>query len=153
MMQDEIISIEKLGKRKTVDIEVSGNHLFYANNILTHNSNSDVDLTNTSESMGITHTADCILALITSEQLDELDQLCIKQLKNRWGDLSHNRRFNVGIDRAKMKIYNLEQSAQSNVNMDTSKRATGGSQSFADDAPFATAKGKKDIFGSGSSLI
>lgn len=49
MIHDEIVSIEKLGKRKTVDIEVTGNHLFYANGVLTHNSNSDVDLTNTSE--------------------------------------------------------------------------------------------------------
>jgi replicative DNA helicase len=118
--------------------------------------NSDVDLTNTSESMGITHTADCILGLITSEQLDELGQLCIKQLKNRWGDISHYRRFNVGIDRAKMKIYNLEESAQNHAAVDTSNRVTGGSKSvqdFESDAPFATGKSKKDIFGSGSSLL
>ena len=77
--------------------------------------NSDVDLTNTSESMGITHTADCILGLISSEELDNLGQLMIKQLKNRWGDLSYYRRFVVGIDRAKMQLYNLEESAQRNV--------------------------------------
>ena len=77
--------------------------------------NSDVDLTNTSESMGITHTADCILGLITSEDLDSLGQLMIKQLKNRWGDLGYYRRFLVGIERAKMKIYDLEESAQQNV--------------------------------------
>ena len=77
--------------------------------------NSDVDLTNTSESMGITHTADCILGLITSEDLDSLGQLMIKQLKNRWGDLSYYRRFVVGIDRSKMKLYDLEDSAQRNV--------------------------------------
>lgn len=77
--------------------------------------NTDVDLTNTSESMGITHTADCILGLITSEELDGLGQLMIKQLKNRWGDLSYYRRFVVGIDRAKMQIYDLEDSAQSNI--------------------------------------
>jgi replicative DNA helicase len=77
--------------------------------------NSDVDLTNTSESMGITHTADCILGLITSEALDDLGQLMIKQLKNRWGDLSHYRKFLVGIDKSKMKIYNLEESAQQNI--------------------------------------
>jgi KaiC/GvpD/RAD55 family RecA-like ATPase len=77
--------------------------------------NSDVDLTNTSESMGITHTADCILGLITSEDLDSLGQLMIKQLKNRWGDLGYYRRFIVGIERAKMKIYDLEESAQANV--------------------------------------
>ena len=80
--------------------------------------NSDVDLTNTSESMGITHTADCILGLITSEDLDNLGQLMIKQLKNRWGDLGYYRRFVVGIDRAKMKIYDLEDSAQNGVSQD-----------------------------------
>ena len=77
--------------------------------------NSDVDLTNTSDSMGITHTADCILGLITSEDLDNLGQLMIKQLKNRWNDLSYYRRFVVGIDRAKMRIYDLEDSAQNGL--------------------------------------
>ena len=77
--------------------------------------NTDVDLTNTSESMGITHTADCILALISSEELENLGQLMIKQLKNRWGDINMYRRFVVGIDRSRMKIFNLEESAQKNV--------------------------------------
>jgi hypothetical protein len=77
--------------------------------------NSDVDLTNTSESMGITHTADAIFALITSEELENLGQLMIKQLKNRWGDLNYYRRFVIGIDRSRMKLYNLEEGAQKNV--------------------------------------
>ena len=77
--------------------------------------NSDVDLTNTSESMGITHTADCILGLITSEDLDSRGQLMIKQLKNRWGDLGYYRRFVVGIERAKMKLFNLEDRAQDGI--------------------------------------
>lgn len=99
--------------------------------------NSDVDLTNTSESMGITHTADCILGLVTSEQLDELGQLMLKQLKNRWGDLSYYRRFLVGIDRAKMKIYELEESAQNNVNLDDSSGGDSGkkTRSYEDDGP------------------
>jgi endo-1,4-beta-mannosidase len=78
--------------------------------------NSDVDLTNTSESMGITHTADAIFGIITTEALDELGQIMIKQLKNRWGDINYYRRFLVGIDRSKMKIYELEESAQRNIN-------------------------------------
>jgi len=94
--------------------------------------NSDVDLTNTSESMGITHTADCILGLVTSEALDELGQLMIKQLKNRWGDLGYYRRFLVGIERAKMKIYELEESAQKNINID-GNGGGGGSMSRNDD--------------------
>ena len=129
MKLDEIISIEKLDKRKTVDIEVSGNHLFYANGILTHNSNSDVDLTNTSESMGITHTADAIFALITSEDLESRGQLMIKQLKNRWGDLGYYRRFVVGIDRSRMKLYDLEDSAQDNIQSEASKAVN------SDDSP------------------
>lgn len=96
--------------------------------------NSDVDLTNTSESMGITHTADCILGLVTSEQLDELGQLMIKQLKNRWGDLGYYRRFLVGIDRSKMKIYELEESAQKNINIDGNGGGNSGKK-YSDDAP------------------
>ena len=95
--------------------------------------NSDVDLTNTSESMGITHTADCILGLVTSEQLDELGQLMIKQLKNRWGDLGYYRRFLVGVERAKMKIYELEESAQKNISFDSNGGS--GKKSNDDDTP------------------
>lgn len=77
--------------------------------------NSDVDLTNTSESMGITHTADAIFGLITSEDLESLGQIMIKQLKNRWGDLGYFRRFVVGIDRSRMKLFDLEDGAQRNI--------------------------------------
>lgn len=84
--------------------------------------NSDVDLTNTSESMGITHTADAIFGLITSEELESRGQLMIKQLKNRWGDLGYYRRFVVGIDRSKMKLFDLEESAQKNVQSETTNK-------------------------------
>jgi replicative DNA helicase len=99
--------------------------------------NSDVDLTNTSESMGITHTADCILGLVSSEYLDEMNQLMIKQLKNRWGDISYYRRFLVGIERAKMKIYELEESAQENINLEGPSGGGGqqGKKKFNDDGP------------------
>jgi replicative DNA helicase len=103
--------------------------------------NSDVDLTNTSESMGITHTADCILGLVTSEQLDELGQLMIKQLKNRWGDLGYYRRFLVGVERAKMKIYELEESAQKNISFDSN----GGSGKKSDDDDDTPMFDKTDI--------
>ena len=83
--------------------------------------NSDVDLTNTSESMGVTHTADAIFALITSEDLESRGQLMIKQLKNRWGDLGYYRRFVVGIDRARMKLFDLEDKAQLDVQNDIQK--------------------------------
>jgi replicative DNA helicase len=81
---------------------------------------SDVDLTNTSESMGIAHTADCILGLISSEELESLGQIMIKQLKNRWGDLGFYRRFVVGINRSKMRIFDLEENVQTGVNNETS---------------------------------
>ena len=97
--------------------------------------NSDVDLTNTSESMGITHTADCILGLISSEDLDNLGQLMIKQLKNRWGDLGYYRRFVVGIDRAKMKLYDLEDSAQNGISNDASANTSFSRPPGLDDTP------------------
>lgn len=77
--------------------------------------NSDVDLTNTSESMGITHTADLILALISTEELEDSKQIMIKQLKNRYNDLSQHRRFVVGIERSKMKLFDLDSSHQENI--------------------------------------
>jgi endo-1,4-beta-mannosidase len=95
--------------------------------------NSDVDLTNTSESMGITHTADAIFGIITTEALDELGQIMIKQLKNRWGDINYYRRFLVGIDRSKMKIYELEESAQKNIfpeGGNSNKKSSGNSDTF-----------------------
>ena len=97
--------------------------------------NSDVDLTNTSESMGITHTADAIFGLVSSEYLDEMNQLMIKQLKNRWGDISYYRRFLVGIERAKMKIYELEESAQQNINLDGPGGDSGKKPRIEDDTP------------------
>jgi replicative DNA helicase len=77
--------------------------------------NSDVDLTNTSESMGITHTADLILALISTEELEDNKQIMIKQLKNRYNDLSAHRRFVIGIERSKMKLSDVETSHQQNI--------------------------------------
>jgi hypothetical protein len=65
--------------------------------------------------MGIAHTADCILGLITSEELEGMGQIMFKQLKNRWNDLGYYRRFVIGINRGKMRIFDLESSAQGNV--------------------------------------
>lgn len=77
--------------------------------------NSDVSLTDTSESFGLPATADLMFALISTEQLEELNQLMVKQLKNRYNDPTQNKRFVVGIDRAKMKLYDVEQSAQMDI--------------------------------------
>lgn len=76
---------------------------------------SDVDLSDVADSAGILHTADLLIALIRTEELDNLNQLMIKQLKNRYGDLSFHKRFVVGLNRSKMKLYNLEASAQNGI--------------------------------------
>ena len=76
---------------------------------------TDVGLEDTSESFGLPATADFMAALISTEQLQELNQIMVKQLKNRYADPSTNKRFVVGIDRAKMKLYDVEQSAQVDI--------------------------------------
>ena len=76
---------------------------------------SDLGLEDTSESFGLPATADFMFALISSEELQDLGQLVIKQLKNRYSDPSMNRKFIVGVDRAKMTLYNVEQSAQDDL--------------------------------------
>ena len=76
---------------------------------------SDVDLTDTSESFGLPATADLMLALISTEELEQMGQIMVKQLKNRYNDPTVNKRFVVGIDRAKMRLYDCEQSAQKNI--------------------------------------
>ena len=74
--------------------------------------NTDVDLTDTSESFGLPATVDFMFALISTEELEELNQLLVKQLKNRYNDPTVNRKFIIGVDRAKMKLYDVEAAAQ-----------------------------------------
>jgi len=76
---------------------------------------SDVDLTDTSESFGLPATADLMFALISTEDLEGLNQIMVKQLKNRYNDPTIFKRFVVGIDRAKMRLYDVEQSAQEDI--------------------------------------
>ena len=76
---------------------------------------SDVDLTDTSESFGLPATADLMFALISTEELEGLNQIMVKQLKNRYNDPTIFKRFVVGIDRAKMRLYDCEQSAQNDI--------------------------------------
>ena len=76
---------------------------------------SDVDLTDTSESFGLPATADLMFALISTDELAELGQIMVKQLKNRYNDPTIFKRFVVGIDRAKMRLYDCEQSAQDDI--------------------------------------
>lgn len=74
--------------------------------------NSDVEITDTSESFGLPATADFMFALISTEELEKIGQLLVKQLKNRWGSIDSPKRFIIGIDRSKMKLFDAEESAQ-----------------------------------------
>jgi replicative DNA helicase len=96
-------------------------------------SNTDVGLEDTSESFGLPATADFMFALISTEELEQLNQIMVKQLKNRYGDPNFNKKFVIGVDRAKMKLYDAEDSAQkglsdSGQNVDTGPINTFGSR-------------------------
>ena len=96
---------------------------------------SDVDLTDTSESFGLPATADLMFALISSEELEEMNQIMVKQLKNRYNDPTMNKRFAVGIDRSKMRLYDI-QDAQTGL-VDSGKeveivKKVAGKKSFAE---------------------
>ena len=77
--------------------------------------NSDVEITDTSESFGLPATADLMVALISTEDMEAAGQIMVKQLKNRYNDPTMNKRFVIGIDRAKMRLYDCDQSAQENI--------------------------------------
>jgi len=77
--------------------------------------NSDPGLEDTSESFGLPATADFMFALVSNEELEQLNQIIVKQLKNRYNDPNYYKRFVIGIDRAKMKLYDVEVSAQSGL--------------------------------------
>ena len=76
---------------------------------------SDPELTDTSESFGLPATADLMFALISTEELEGLGQIMVKQLKNRYSSTDKYKRFVLGIDRAKMRLYDVEQSAQNDI--------------------------------------
>lgn len=92
---DEIVSIEEIGDMECIDISVTGDNLFFCNGILTKNS------------FGTVATADLVLALINTEELEQLGQLMIKQLKNRYNDVTKNKKFLVGVDRSKMRLFDI----------------------------------------------
>lgn len=80
--------------------------------------NTDIGLEDTSESFGLPATADFMFALISSDELESLGQIMVKQLKNRYNDPTSYRKFVVGVDRAKMKLYDVEQHAQEDISDD-----------------------------------
>lgn len=90
--------------------------------------NSDINATDTSESMGLVHTLDLYLAQMAPEELQEINQMMFKQLKNRYNDPSFYKRFVVGFDRPKMTFYDLEESAQDNISKDATSKPKGGDE-------------------------
>jgi hypothetical protein len=87
--------------------------------------NSDPGLEDTSESFGLPATADLMIALIATEELDSMNQIMVKQLKNRYSDPNFYKRFVIGVDKKQMRLYNVETSAQSNISQ----------QGITDDVP------------------
>jgi len=79
---------------------------------------SDPDMTDTAESFGLPATADFIIALVTSEELEKLNQIMVKQLKNRYRDVAVSRKFVVGIDKSRMRLYDLDDAAQAGIQQD-----------------------------------
>ena len=80
---------------------------------------TDIGLEDTSESFGLPATADLMFALISTDELEELNQICVKQLKNRYADPGFHRRFVVGVDKSKMRLFDVEQAAQKELVDDT----------------------------------
>tara|TARA_R110000772_G_scaffold426_7_gene1557 strand:- start:153 stop:1553 length:1401 start_codon:yes stop_codon:yes gene_type:complete len=112
--------------------------------------NSDVELTDTSESFGLPATADMMIALVSSEELEDLGQIMVKQLKNRYSD-TNPKRFVVGIDRAKMRLFDCEQTAQEDVGYDDKPifdQSTFGKRAKEDDSMgWVTKKAGRKNFG------
>ncbi|MBT4088897.1 MAG: DNA primase, partial [Deltaproteobacteria bacterium] len=115
-------------------------------------SNSDPGMEDTSESFGLPATVDWMVALVTNEELEALNQIMVKQLKNRYADVNTYKRFVVGVDRAKMRLYNVEQSAQTDDDQDDTPvmdNSQYGQRAKEDDQmKWATKKmGKRDFSG------
>ncbi len=95
---------------------------------------SDVSMENVAESFGLPATADLFLALIRTDELDELNQIMVKQLKNRYSDMTRNRRFVIGVDRSKMRLFDCEDDAQDGLMQDdalsSSSSSRGGDGGF-----------------------
>ena len=82
-------------------------------------SNSDVGLEDTSESFGLPATADLMFAIVSTEELEQMSQLMVKQLKNRYNDPVKYKRFMIGVDRSKMRLYDIEEAKQEQLVDDT----------------------------------
>jgi hypothetical protein len=89
-------------------------------------SNTDVEITDTSESFGLPATADFMFAIISTEELEKMGQLMVKQLKNRYNDVVKHKRFVIGVDRSKMKLFDVENKAQNLMKEPTTRGNMGG---------------------------
>lgn len=112
--------------------------------------NTDIDITNTSESMGLTHTVDFMCALISTEDLEKMNQLMVKQLKNRYNDLNYYKKFIIGLERKKMRLFNMEDSAQDGIS-ESGHKSSGISlitkpKSSVTDLPFAVDEDDLPVF-------
>ena len=92
---DEIIEIEEVGELDVVDITVDNDSLFYANDVLTKNS------------YGLVFGCDILIGIITTPEFDAQNKICFKQLKNRYRDINMNNKFLLGVNKSKMKLYDL----------------------------------------------
>jgi len=106
--------------------------------------NTDVGLEDTSESFGLPATADFMFAIISNDKLEEAGQILIKQLKNRYSDPTTNKKFLIGIDRAKMKLSDLGDESQSGL-VDTGKVEDDDDIPLFDKATKGRMKNKKDF--------
>jgi replicative DNA helicase len=97
---------------------------------------SDPGLEDTSESFGLPATADFMIALVRDEEMDERGQIMVKQLKNRYSDPANNRKFFIGVDRVKMRLFDLEESAQDDIIDDSRGGKTKRSESVMDNTKF-----------------
>lgn len=97
---------------------------------------SDIDMTNTSESIGLVYTLDSFFSLYRNEEMDRDGHILVKQLKNRWGDLNYYRKFNIGVDRPKMKVYNLDNPTEDVADESPVMSTTPFGERMQDEEPF-----------------
>jgi len=113
-MFSEIESIEEIGMEETIDIEVSGDHTFYANDILTHNSgfaSTDLEMTDISDSFGTAMTADLIISMIENDDMKLAGKYMFKMLKSRYAPINPiTQKWMMGVNKEKQQIYEIANS-------------------------------------------
>ena len=121
MKTDKIRSIEPVGERETMDVQVDGDHLYFANGILVSNS------------LALPMTVDLFIAMMTNDELELRNTQMWKQLKNRFDDMAKRKYFGVGVDKAYMRLKNLTDEEQDQFKQDFASNGNGGKSYGADD--------------------